>query len=838
MSNDIRVGGAYIDLNLKKDNFKSNLKDAQNATSKASTGMVKSTGNATKAMAKQFKFLDAALKATVVGALIIAARRIADLGKQFTEAGSIAEEVNNKFQAVFSTISEDATEATRKMAEAYGLSSVQAQKLIGNTADIVKGLGASEEQALSTALSVNKLAADLASFNNIPVEQASEALTKAYTGQRQSLQSLGIVIQEADVQQELLKRGMQDLTGEALRTATGQITLQLAMRQSGSAIGDVERSFNSYANTKRRLKAIQDDFYTDMGEKLTPAMAELNVALINLIQNGGRFRIVIDQLVGSLAVMIESLTVALNLLAYATDDLDEITNEIVLMSNAADVSFKNLQHLITPFSGELKDALQQTNNLGEALYVLDKAAQGDYGAGNIRTAKQILFSLEQNQKRAVDSLTKWQDLDEKQEEALRRRGISVDNLRRTWENLFEVQRTPPALDSPDIQPVLPGDSSGAEVEREKINLDELLKLREQYEANKFAITDNATQAILRQQQRETEGLRIEYEKQLAIAGNNLEDRQLVEEAYLESMLEMEAYHQQQSIEQWKTFGEDIAFAISSTYSNFSGLLADYLRADDNLQQQLHKNELARIKERYEAEIQVINDKEQAELASMGLLDEAKTQQLEKTMLDAIAANDQDLIDSIGKEMTKNAIQMKYADEREKKERELAQLTKDLEYDAAIQGWETQKSMAKIQSLQASISAYASTAAIPVVGPYLAPFAALAALAATMKNYSAIAASKPRKLAKGGLLDGPQLAIAGEAGKEAFLPLTNKTAMRDIAKAITDEMPGGSNNNSENNQPRVINLILEGEKIATYVEDFLSNKAKSFGGELYTAGRVY
>ena len=57
-----------------------------------------------------------------------------------------------------------------------------------------------------------------------------------------------------------------------------------------------------------------------------------------------------------------------------------------------------------------------------------------------------------------------------------------------------------------------------------------------------------------------------------------------------------------------------------------------------------------------------------------------------------------------------------------------------------------------------------------------------------------------KLAKGGIIDSPTIAMVGEAGKEAVMPLENNTGwITDLASKVADRMPrsGGSSDNSYN-----------------------------------------
>jgi len=124
---------------------------------------------------------------------------------------------------------------------------------------------------------VSKLAVDLASFTNAQggAEAVSQALTKALLGERESLKTYGISIQEADVKAELLKKGLNNLTGEALRQARAEVTLEIAMRQSKNAIGDYERSTGSLAKSKKELRKTMEDLQIQLGQVFMPIMKDL-----------------------------------------------------------------------------------------------------------------------------------------------------------------------------------------------------------------------------------------------------------------------------------------------------------------------------------------------------------------------------------------------------------------------------------------------------------------------------------------------------------------------------------------------------------------------------------
>ena len=197
---------------------------------------------------------------------------LAVAGAGLLKLASDAEETQNKFDVVFSSISDDANAASVSLASSFGLASDQSQKLLADTGDLLTGFGFSQKAALDLATEVNILAADLASFTNIEggAERASRALTKALLGERESVKELGISILDADVKARVLENTQKGLTFETGRQAKAFATLQLAQEQSKNAIGDFARSSDSFANQMRIATAETRDMAVAFGQQLLP----------------------------------------------------------------------------------------------------------------------------------------------------------------------------------------------------------------------------------------------------------------------------------------------------------------------------------------------------------------------------------------------------------------------------------------------------------------------------------------------------------------------------------------------------------------------------------------
>lgn len=238
---------------------------------------LKKTDKSAKGMGAQFKTLANIIKGSMA---VAAVAGVAKISMALVHAASEAEETRNKFDVVYRDISVAAEAAAENLADNFGLSGTAARSLLADTGDLLTGFGFTQESALDLSDQVNQLAVDLASFTNFSggAKGASEALTKALLGERESVKALGISILDADVKAKVLENTQAGLTFETERQAKAYATLQIAQAQSQNAIGDFERSIDSYANQVRIAEANTQDLKEAWGEALLPLATELTKA--------------------------------------------------------------------------------------------------------------------------------------------------------------------------------------------------------------------------------------------------------------------------------------------------------------------------------------------------------------------------------------------------------------------------------------------------------------------------------------------------------------------------------------------------------------------------------
>lgn len=247
-----------------------NLQVQIGATIKGLEGSLKKAESSLNKFAKNAQAIGATMSTyfttPIVGGLGLAVK-----------AASDAEETFSKFATVFRDVQEQAENAFSTLRNEYGLSATASKQLLGDTGDLLTGFGFAQSEALRLSTEVQKLAVDLASFTNFSggAEGASQALTKALLGERESVKALGIAILEEDVQKQMAINTAKGLTFATERQAKAQATLDLAIQQSTNAIGDYARTSDSFANQLRLVQTRISDLSVEIGQILLPYAEKL-----------------------------------------------------------------------------------------------------------------------------------------------------------------------------------------------------------------------------------------------------------------------------------------------------------------------------------------------------------------------------------------------------------------------------------------------------------------------------------------------------------------------------------------------------------------------------------
>lgn len=197
------------------------------------------------------------------------------------------QEVMNKFNVVFGDNAKAMKAWGDEYAKQVGRSKRQVAEFLAGNQDLFVPLGFDPQRAEELSKTVTKLAVDLASFNNMSDADTQRDLQAALTGSGEVMKKYGVLVQEAQVKQELLNQGFDPKNATTQQKVMAR--LNIILRGTTAAQGDATRSAGSFANRLKALKGRLEDTGAAVGSALLPVLEPLLGSLADLTARVGEF---------------------------------------------------------------------------------------------------------------------------------------------------------------------------------------------------------------------------------------------------------------------------------------------------------------------------------------------------------------------------------------------------------------------------------------------------------------------------------------------------------------------------------------------------------------------
>lgn len=224
-------------------------------------------------------------KMTSIGKTMSAAVTLplAAIGVAAVKMASDAAESASKFNTVFGTSAGVMSEFISGLQTTVPATTKQLQDMSSGLQDLLVPMGVIPEKALEMNKQFISLAADLASFNNIPMEQAMEKIRAGLVGSSEPLLAFGVDVRQAAVELKALELGLISEGGEITNSIRAQAVLAIAMEQSTFAIGDAARTAESLANQFKFIKRDALELVQTIGNILIPIVTPMIEAIGNAL---------------------------------------------------------------------------------------------------------------------------------------------------------------------------------------------------------------------------------------------------------------------------------------------------------------------------------------------------------------------------------------------------------------------------------------------------------------------------------------------------------------------------------------------------------------------------
>jgi hypothetical protein len=228
---------------------------------KSMKAMSKSLKNTGKEISSAGASLAKGITLPIAGALTASIKYASDL----TES-------TNKVDVAFKGSAGEVKNWSKTTLKSFGIAKGTALDMASLFGDMGTAMGQTPKEAASMSESLVGLAGDLASFKNIGVDQAQDALKGIFTGEGESLKTLGVVMQDSTLQAYAQANGYKKSYSEMSQSEKVALRYAYVMDATKNAQGDFANTSSGTANQLRIVQESLKQLAATMGENLLPVI--------------------------------------------------------------------------------------------------------------------------------------------------------------------------------------------------------------------------------------------------------------------------------------------------------------------------------------------------------------------------------------------------------------------------------------------------------------------------------------------------------------------------------------------------------------------------------------
>lgn len=291
-----------------------------------------------------------ASKAGKVLAGAFAIKKIAEFTSACLDLGSDLAEVQNVVDVTFTKMNEQVNNFAQNAAFQFGLSETMAKKYTGTFGAMAKAFGFAENEAYAMSTTLTGLAGDVASFYNITQDEAYTKLKSVFSGETETLKDLGIVMTQTALDQYALANGYGKTTAKMTEQEKVALRYAFVQQQLALAQGDFARTSDSWANQTRILQLQFDSLRASLGQgfiaALTPVIKVINTVMGKLVQLANVFSTFMKRLFGVKSDSSSGIGAVASDVSSATTAMDNLSNSTSGVGSAAKKAAKEIKGLM------------------------------------------------------------------------------------------------------------------------------------------------------------------------------------------------------------------------------------------------------------------------------------------------------------------------------------------------------------------------------------------------------------------------------------------------------------------------------------------------------------
>jgi len=320
------------------------------------------------------------------------------LGGVAVKFAADAAESADKLEAVFGPATDSVNAKIAELRDTIPATTAQLQSLFSGIQDLLVPLGMAPDEAAEMSTSIVKLAGDLASFNNIPIEEALSRIRSGLVGQYEPLLEFGVALNATTVKAKAFEQGIGDGRRELTAAERAQVSYQLILEGTSAAHGNAADTADSAANQFKFLRSETSELLTVIGEQLLPAITPVVSGLKDAATAGQDLDPVVVRAGVSLAALAAAtgpVLVGLAAIVKATKTLNPAMAGLTVATGFTVTALANLAIAYKEAADASDELNDRQTDLTRSLTVdLKEAASEADIAGVIRQSTSALAGVE------------------------------------------------------------------------------------------------------------------------------------------------------------------------------------------------------------------------------------------------------------------------------------------------------------------------------------------------------------------------------------------------------------------------------------------------------------
>lgn len=266
---------------------------------------------------------------------------IVGAGGAAIKLASDMEESINKVNVAFKSSGKDVLNWSNTTLESFGIAKGSALDMAALFGDMGTAMGQTPMEAAKMSKSLVGLAGDLASFKNIGIEQAQDALKGIFTGEGESLKTLGVIMQDSTLEAYALATGQKKAYDEMTQAEKVALRYAFVMNATKNAQGDFARTNDGAANQMRIFQESIQELGAKFGQILLPTFTMLTTKINEVVQWFGQlnpttqqFIVIIGLIVAAIGPLVFIIGTLISSLGAITGALAAISGPVLLVIGA------------------------------------------------------------------------------------------------------------------------------------------------------------------------------------------------------------------------------------------------------------------------------------------------------------------------------------------------------------------------------------------------------------------------------------------------------------------------------------------------------------------------